>query len=79
MIPAIELTSVTVAMPTGRTLFEDLNLRIGSEHVALVGRNGVGKSTLLSLLAGLREPESGHVRCAVACTTCRKPTKGLSR
>jgi len=62
VIPAIELTSVTVTMPTGRTLFEDLNLRIGTEHVALVGRNGVGKSTLLSLLAGLREPESGHVR-----------------
>ena len=62
MTPAIELTGVTVATPTGRTLFAQLNLRIGTEHVALVGRNGVGKSTLLSLLAGLREPDSGQVR-----------------
>jgi ATPase subunit of ABC transporter with duplicated ATPase domains len=43
-------------------LFRDLNLRLQDEHVAIVGRNGVGKSTLLSLLAGLTEPSSGDVQ-----------------
>lgn len=57
----LEMAGVSVKTPTGRVLFEDLSLRIGNEHVALVGRNGVGKSTLLALLAGLTEPTSGRI------------------
>jgi ABC-type multidrug transport system ATPase subunit len=33
----------------------------GGELVALVGANGVGKSTLLRLLAGFEPPDAGHV------------------
>lgn len=29
--------------------------------VALLGRNGAGKSTLLAMIAGIQEPDSGHV------------------
>src|SRR5690349_3316310 len=58
----IELSNVSVHTPTGRALFEGLNLTIGDEHVALVGRNGVGKSTLLALLAGLTRAASGQVK-----------------
>jgi len=58
----IEMTDVSVKTPTGRALFEGLSLSITDEHVALVGRNGVGKSTLLALLAGLTEASSGRVR-----------------
>jgi ATPase subunit of ABC transporter with duplicated ATPase domains len=57
----IEMTNVSVETPTGRALFEGLNLTVANEHVALVGRNGVGKSTLLALLAGEVEGSSGHV------------------
>lgn len=57
----IELSNVSVHTATGRPLFEGLNLTIGDEHVALVGRNGVGKSTLLALLAGLTPAASGRV------------------
>jgi ABC transport system ATP-binding/permease protein len=32
-----------------------------SERVGVVGRNGVGKSTLLALLAGVEQPDSGRV------------------
>jgi ATPase subunit of ABC transporter with duplicated ATPase domains len=42
-------------------LFDRLDLRIDREHVALVGRNGVGKSTLLAVLAGIAEPDTGRV------------------
>jgi energy-coupling factor transport system ATP-binding protein len=39
-----------------------VNLAIGSgEIVAVMGRNGVGKSTLLNLFAGLRAPAGGRV------------------
>ena len=44
-----------------RILFRDLTLTLEAERVALVGRNGVGKSTLLSLLAGRRAADDGQV------------------
>ncbi|MFB0713873.1 ATP-binding cassette domain-containing protein [Buttiauxella noackiae] len=35
--------------------------------MALIGDNGVGKSTLLRLIAGLLKPESGLQKILVAC------------
>jgi putative ABC transport system ATP-binding protein len=44
-------------------VFVDLNLELsGGEYVAVMGESGVGKSTLLNLLAGLDRPDSGRVR-----------------
>lgn len=43
----------TFAHPGGSELFEDVSFRVGrGRHVALVGPNGVGKTTLLRCLAG---------------------------
>jgi len=58
----IQLRDVSFETPTGRALFNGLNLAIGNEKVALVGRNGVGKSTLLALLAGATPASSGSVQ-----------------
>jgi ATPase subunit of ABC transporter with duplicated ATPase domains len=58
LITARELSYRT---PDGRFLFEDLTLAFGRERTGLVGRNGVGKTTLLRLLAGELEPTSGGV------------------
>ncbi len=55
----VTLDAVSAATPDGRLLFENLNLSIGAERIGLVGRNGVGKSTLLALIAGLRPPLAG--------------------
>lgn len=60
MQPVIELRNVSLKTATGRALFEGLNLRLDGEHVAVVGRNGVGKSTLLALLAGALPASSGE-------------------
>ncbi len=51
----------------GRTLFEgvDLELRSG-DRVALIGANGVGKTTLLRIAAGLEAPDAGERSCARA-------------
>lgn len=46
----------------GRLLLDGLTMSMGpGEFWAIVGPNGVGKSTLMSVLAGLRKPEHGDV------------------
>ncbi len=46
----------------GRTVLADVSLTVGpGSCVGVVGPNGVGKSTLLRLLAGLEQPDSGVV------------------
>jgi ATPase subunit of ABC transporter with duplicated ATPase domains len=60
--PFLEVANLCVSTAAGRVLFEGLGLRLSRERVALVGRNGVGKSTLLSVLSGAVEPRSGQVR-----------------
>lgn len=43
-------------------VFEDLTLNFGEGRIyGLLGKNGVGKSTLLSLLGGLLMPRSGRI------------------
>lgn len=45
-----------------RVLFQDLNIKLhAGELLQVVGDNGVGKSSLLRILAGLLVPESGEV------------------
>jgi ATPase subunit of ABC transporter with duplicated ATPase domains len=62
--PLIEVTGAAIATPGGRPLFEGLDLSLSRERVAMIGRNGVGKSTLLAVLAGEAEPRTGTVRTA---------------
>jgi ATPase subunit of ABC transporter with duplicated ATPase domains len=62
----VTLDAVSAATPDGRLLFENLNLSIGAERIGLVGRNGVGKSSLLALIAGARPPLAGTVTRSAA-------------
>lgn len=49
----------------GREIFEDVSFRLlKGEHVALVGANGEGKSTFLSLITGRLTPDAGTVEWA---------------
>jgi ATPase subunit of ABC transporter with duplicated ATPase domains len=59
----IELTDVAYALPGGWTLFEGVSFRVpAGEHAALVGANGIGKSTLLRLIVGDEPPRAGSIQ-----------------
>jgi ABC-type sugar transport system ATPase subunit len=50
------------AVYTGKTILENISFSIKKgEILAIVGESGVGKSTLLALLAGLLQPEIGEI------------------
>jgi ATPase subunit of ABC transporter with duplicated ATPase domains len=58
---SLVLADVAWSTPDGHRLFSDLSLEFTRERVGLVGRNGVGKTTLLRLLSGDLVPEQGRV------------------
>lgn len=59
--PVLEVSGVS-SVRDGRVLFQDIDLALGTERVAVTGPNGAGKTTLLQVLAGDRRPDSGNVR-----------------
>jgi ATPase subunit of ABC transporter with duplicated ATPase domains len=59
----LEAHALTIETVEGRTLVRDLFLQLGRERVAVVGRNGVGKSTLLEVLAGRLAATRGRLVC----------------
>lgn len=57
----IKLSHLTAGYP-GKRVFEELSLTLPQEGaVALMGPSGMGKTTLLRLLAGLLAPEKGEI------------------
>ena len=59
----IELVEVGYAFPGGRALFDKVSFKVpDGARVALVGANGVGKTTLLRLIADADEGHNGLVR-----------------
>ncbi len=62
VLGTIDVTRLSHHLPGGRRLFADVSFKVGDgQHVALVGANGVGKTTLLSLVAGRDQPTSGTI------------------
>lgn len=61
MAASIHLSDLAYATPDGRPLFAGLGLTFGPARTGLVGRNGVGKTTLLKLISGELRPRFGRV------------------
>ena len=60
--PGISIEGLSLRFGT-RTIFEHLSLHIpGGRIMALLGTSGVGKSSLLKILAGLAQADQGTVR-----------------
>jgi ATP-binding cassette subfamily B protein len=63
--PPIHLSDVVFGYAEGQPVLHRTSLVVNaSEHVALVGRTGAGKTSALQLLAGLYVPWAGTVRIA---------------
>ncbi|TPW27989.1 ABC-F family ATP-binding cassette domain-containing protein [Martelella alba] len=58
---SVILSDLSYRTDDGHFLFQDINCRFGSGLNGLIGRNGIGKSTLLALIAGHLAPTTGHI------------------
>ena len=57
----ISIENLTVEF-TDKTLFDKVSYVVNDkDRIALAGRNGAGKSTMLKIIAGLQNPTSGRV------------------
>jgi len=58
----IEFADVSFRYANGKSVLDEVSFRIQpGEIVGLIGRSGGGKSTLVELLIGVREPSSGTI------------------
>jgi putative ABC transport system ATP-binding protein len=59
----LEKLSKTYAGARHRSVLRDVDLALGAgEYIAVMGESGIGKSTLLNLIAGLDVPDAGSIR-----------------
>lgn len=62
MSPQLCAIDLGYDLPNRSPLFSSISFSLQLSRMGLVGANGVGKSTLLDLLAGVREPSCGSVQ-----------------
>ena len=56
---------VHYTLPSDRILFDNLQFSISTgDKIGLVGANGVGKSTLLKMMAQQLKPQKGHIKAS---------------
>ena len=61
-MPAVEFRGVSFTRPGGSRILDQFDLAVeDGEVLALVGRSGAGKTTILKLINRLLEPDSGEV------------------
>src|SRR5437016_13584641 len=77
----VELSNLTKTYPTSKgpaVIVKDFNLRIAKgEFVCLIGHSGCGKSTVLSMLAGLNDITAGGIILAGRELAGAGPDRGV--
>jgi putative ABC transport system ATP-binding protein len=58
----LDVSSISKSFGKDRRVLDEITFHVSAgEYVAIVGESGVGKSTLLNLIAGLEIPDSGSI------------------
>lgn len=71
----LRVRAVTFAYPSSSAfVFDDLTLQFGPGWTGIVGPNGLGKTTLLRLIAGELSPVRGHIECSGTVAYCPQRT-----
>lgn len=76
----LEARGATIGWPDGPPLLTDLSMKVApGRALAIVGPSGIGKTTLLTTLAGIIPPLNGHVLLGGVAPTCltRETAAGL--
>ena len=56
--------------PASKPILDNISLNVEAGHfMGIVGPNGAGKSTLINIIAGLIQPDSGHIDLMGECLT----------
>ena len=71
--PILQLENVSYAYPDGPLAVDKLSVSIHKgERVAVLGRNGAGKSTFFLLCNGILEPDQGKLYCGGKAVSRKK-------
>ena len=73
-VPLLEVTDLCSGYGSSRVL-EDVSFSMGVEPVAIIGRNGMGKSTLCNTIMGLVPTTSGRTVLAGQTLSGRQPER----
>ena len=57
----LEIKHLSYVTPEGKTILDDINLKVDQRFVAITGPNGSGKSTLAKTIAGIITPTEGRI------------------
>jgi ribose transport system ATP-binding protein len=78
-VSLLALSNISKSFPGVRAL-DSVELAVESgEVVALIGENGAGKSSLMKILAGIHQPDSGMIRIGGEVTPLRSPRDAAQR
>jgi ATPase subunit of ABC transporter with duplicated ATPase domains len=78
-VSSIVVSELAYAPPGADQLFFDVGFTVSpGEHAAIVGANGVGKSTILRILSGVYEPDDGDFSVGGSMLTMTQDV-GMSR
>ena len=78
MSPVFTSTAVGLTYPDGTDALHNTSISVADgEFVSILGPSGCGKTTLLRMLAGTEEPDSGSIRMASDTTIGYLPQDGI--
>ncbi|MCC2616789.1 ATP-binding cassette domain-containing protein [Aestuariibacter halophilus] len=76
-MPVLQANNISYQFANGDMLFQQVSCTMAANRVGLVGRNGVGKSTLAALLSGEKQPSQGAVMRPPSLSVYRQQPRQL--